>query len=268
MQRKGLPAIIWFVILIATIWAAVVCGVGIWSDHHKKEMAPPSYSEIYSNTDYMATLKVTLQQKLDEGDQPNEDTSLLSGFVTDWENDYGKLVVVTAGHIYKEESGLIIKKIEVCFKNGQGPEELEIARINHDVDTAILVFKNKTFKFTGRLPKRGNSDVMKVGEDVIALGSPYGIPNYFSAGRVGRTDTDVIEILKAGFYTDFRDCPLIAHSAATNPGCSGGPLLNTKGEIVGIHSMLLGSPDGSHPAYAPISISIPINYVILTLHKP
>ncbi len=84
---------------------------------------------------------------------------------------------------------------------------------------------------------------LKVGEWVIAIGSPFGFENTVTAGIVSAKSRDTGELL-----------PLIQTDVAINPGNSGGPLINMRGEVVGINSQIYGSG-----TYMGISFAIPID---------
>ena len=241
----------------------------IWRERENQvSISPPlSYAEIFQNADYLASLQVTAEGPGEDG-ATEKGIFLFSGFINDWDSAYGKYTVMTAGHIDIGIPEVRITKIEVIFKNGQGPEEMEVANIHQGHDAAVLIFKNKKFKFYGQLPKRGNSDLVQVGDPIVALGAPHGIKNYFSFGYIGRNDLDFTELHLAGFHTTHLSCGLFAHSASTNPGCSGGPLFNIRGEIIGVHSMLIGTPDPERSNWSSISIAIPINSAVAVLQKP
>jgi serine protease Do len=97
----------------------------------------------------------------------------------------------------------------------------------------------------------GDSDKVEVGDWVVAIGNPFGLSHTVSAGIVsakGRTREDV-PLDPSGFY-DF-----LQTDASINPGNSGGPLLNLKGEVVGINSAIRGG--GAQG----IGFAIPINMI-------
>ena len=97
----------------------------------------------------------------------------------------------------------------------------------------------------------GNSDALDVGDWVVAIGNPFGLSHTVSAGIIsgkGRTRQDV-ELDSTGYY-DF-----LQTDASINPGNSGGPLLNLRGEVVGINTLIrAGGAQG-------IGFAIPINMV-------
>ncbi len=90
----------------------------------------------------------------------------------------------------------------------------------------------------GRLPPVpfGNSDKLKVGDTVIAIGSPFGFDSSVSAGVVSAVNRDIME-------SPFDD--YIQTDAAINHGNSGGPLFNVQGEVIGMNSVLIAPGTGS-----------------------
>jgi len=90
----------------------------------------------------------------------------------------------------------------------------------------------------------GDPAKLKVGEWVIAIGSPFGLDNTVTAGIVSAKGRDTGDYL-----------PFIQTDAAVNPGNSGGPLINMRGEVVGINSQIFTTSG----AYAGISFAIPID---------
>jgi serine protease Do len=92
--------------------------------------------------------------------------------------------------------------------------------------------------------KIGDVNKLKVGEWVVAIGSPFGLENTVTAGIVSAKQRDTGDLL-----------PLIQTDVAINPGNSGGPLLNMRGEVVGINSQIYSRSGG----FMGISFSIPID---------
>ncbi len=93
----------------------------------------------------------------------------------------------------------------------------------------------------------GDSDDLRIGQWVVAVGNPFGLSNTLTAGIVsatGRANMGIVE------YEDF-----IQTDAAINPGNSGGPLVNIKGEVVGINAAIFTKSGG----YMGIGFSIPVN---------
>jgi len=123
--------------------------------------------------------------------------------------------------------------------------ELKAKLIGADKRTDVAVVK---IEATG-LPyiKVGDVNKLKVGEWVIAIGSPLGLENTVTAGIVSAKARDTGDYLK-----------LIQTDVAINPGNSGGPLINMRGEVVGINSQLVSYSGG----FEGISFAIPIDEAI------
>lgn len=92
--------------------------------------------------------------------------------------------------------------------------------------------------------KIGDSERIRVGEWVVAIGSPFGLDNTVTAGIVSAKSRDTGDYL-----------PLIQTDVAVNPGNSGGPLINMRGEVVGINSQIYSRSGG----YMGISFAVPID---------
>jgi len=92
--------------------------------------------------------------------------------------------------------------------------------------------------------KIGDINRLRVGEWVMAIGSPFGLENTVTAGIVSAKGRDTGELL-----------PFIQTDVAVNPGNSGGPLINVRGEVIGMNSQILSGTGGS----IGISFAIPID---------
>jgi serine protease Do len=92
----------------------------------------------------------------------------------------------------------------------------------------------------------GNPDRIRVGESVLAIGSPYGFENTATSGIVSA---------KSRSLPDDNYVPFIQTDVAVNPGNSGGPLFNARGEVIGINSQIYSQTGG----YQGLSFAIPIN---------
>src|SRR5690606_19524086 len=90
----------------------------------------------------------------------------------------------------------------------------------------------------------GDSSKLRVGEWVVAIGSPFGLNNTVTAGIVSAKSRDTGDYL-----------PFIQTDVAVNPGNSGGPLLNMRGQVVGINSQIYSRTGG----FMGISFAIPID---------
>jgi serine protease Do len=120
--------------------------------------------------------------------------------------------------------------------------EFKAKIIGADKRSDVAVVK---IEATGLPPvKIGDVSRLKVGEWVMAIGSPFGLDNTVTAGIVSAKQRDTGDLL-----------PLIQTDVAINPGNSGGPLLNLRGEVVGINSQIYSRSGG----FMGISFSIPID---------
>ncbi len=135
-------------------------------------------------------------------------------------------------------------KIEIVFKDSDKKYTASIIGSDQDTDIALLKIDSKeTFPFL----TLANSQAVKIGDIVIAIGNPFGLSHTFTTGVVSaKGRTGVI----GNRYENF-----IQTDVAINPGNSGGPLLNLYGEVVGINSAIFSQSGGS----IGIGFSIPIN---------
>jgi S1-C subfamily serine protease len=158
-----------------------------------------------------------------------------SGFVVD---EVG--LILTNYHVI--EGGSIIT---VLFSNGE-TRTAEVLGTDSGNDLALLKADLPPGVSAVRL---GDSDQIQVGETAIALGSPFGLTQTVTQGIISALDRDWSSGNHA-LYTG-----LIQTDAAINPGNSGGPLVNTRGEVIGINSMIESPVSGS----VGIGFAIPIN---------
>jgi len=133
-------------------------------------------------------------------------------------------------------------KIKVTLSDGR---EFDGEVIGSDVTSDMAIVKIKA----DHLPTvtLGNSDELRVGEIVIAIGNPYGLQQTVTMGVVSAKDRSIPTGIEGHIYKDF-----IQTDTAINPGNSGGPLLNTEGEVVGINTAIIPYAQG-------IGFAIPIN---------
>lgn len=155
--------------------------------------------------------------------------SLGSGFIINKDG-----YIVTNNHVIEKAD-----KIRVKLKSGQ---EFDAEIIGRDPNTDIALIKLKSEE---DLPvaKLGDSDALKVGQWVMAIGNPFGLEHTVTAGIVSAKG----RVIGSGPYDDF-----IQTDASINPGNSGGPLINMNGEVVGINTAIVASGQG-------IGFAIPIN---------
>ncbi|MHA6684523.1 DegQ family serine endoprotease [Mesorhizobium sp. A556] len=150
--------------------------------------------------------------------------SLGSGFVVD--ADQG--IVVTNNHVIADADD-----IEVNFSDGV---TLKATLVGTDTKTDIAVLKvdPKGHKLTA--VKFGDSNKMRIGDWVMAVGNPFGLGGSVTLGIVSARNRDI----NSGPYDDF-----IQTDAAINRGNSGGPLFNMDGEVIGINTAIISPSGGS-----------------------
>ncbi len=164
-------------------------------------------------------------------------SSLGSGFVVDPAG-----TVITNNHVIAEAN-----EITVVFNDGT---ELKAEVVGRDAKTDIAVLKVKSDKPL-KAVKFGNSDTIRVGEWVIAIGNPFGFGGSVSAGIVSAKQRNI----RSGPYDSF-----IQTDAAINKGNSGGPLFNMEGDVVGINTAII-SPSGGSIGIGfsiPTSVAVPV----------
>jgi len=164
--------------------------------------------------------------------RPQKITSLGSGFIIDASG-----LVVTNNHVIADAD-----EITVTLQDSQA-FKAELVGTDAKGDVALLRIKaSKPLPFVSF----GNSDQMRVGDWVLAIGNPLGLGGTVTAGIVSARSRNI----NAGPYDDF-----IQTDAAINKGNSGGPLFNTKGEVIGINTAIYSQSGGS----IGIGFAIPAN---------
>ncbi len=170
----------------------------------------------------------------DRGAPPDEDTprGVGSGFILSTDG-----FVMTNAHVVEGADEVIVTLTD--------KREFKARLIGADKRTDVAVVKIEA----SGLPavKIGDANRMRVGEWVMAIGSPFGLENTVTAGIVSAKQRDTGDYL-----------PFIQTDVAINPGNSGGPLINMRGEVVGINSQIYSRSGG----FQGISFAIPIDEAI------
>lgn len=149
------------------------------------------------------------------------DRDVGSGFIID-----AKGLIVTNYHVVKDFEK---KKIEVTLNNGRKYTG-EIVGFTPGTDLALIKINGKNLHPV----VFGDNTSVKTGDWVVAIGNPYGHGQTISTGVIsftGKTDSDKIPTILT--YEDF-----IQTDATINPGCSGGPLVNIRGDVIGINAAI------------------------------
>ncbi|MEL6902055.1 MAG: HhoA/HhoB/HtrA family serine endopeptidase [Cyanobacteria bacterium J06606_4] len=155
-----------------------------------------------------------------------------SGFIL---NENG--TILTNAHVVEGAD-----QVTVTFKDGR---EMRGEVIGEDPLTDLAVIKVEA----SSLPTVtiGNSDALRPGEWAIAIGNPLGLDNTVTAGIISATGRTSAQIRVSDKRVQF-----IQTDAAINPGNSGGPLLNERGEVIGVNTAIIGNAQG-------LGFAIPIN---------
>jgi len=156
-------------------------------------------------------------------------SSLGSGFIISKNGD-----ILTNNHVVDGAD-----EIEVTLSDGR-TFKASISGRDPKLDLALLHIEDDADLPVARL---GNSDNLKTGEWVMAIGNPFGLEQTVTVGIVSAKG----RVIGAGPYDDF-----IQTDASINPGNSGGPLFNTAGEVIGINTAIIARGQG-------IGFAIPIN---------
>ena len=164
-----------------------------------------------------------------------------SGFFIDKEG-----YILTNNHVIDGADEII-----VLIRDGNnGEKEYDAKLVGADSKTDIalikLVLKDGSKKSFPTL-SLGNSDNLEVGEWVVAIGNPFGLSHTVTVGVVSAKERNI----GSGPYDEF-----IQTDASINPGNSGGPLMNIKGEVIGINTAIISGNTGGNVG---IGFAIPIN---------
>ncbi|MCM1004542.1 MAG: trypsin-like peptidase domain-containing protein [Candidatus Gastranaerophilales bacterium] len=144
-------------------------------------------------------------------------------------------IILTSAHVLESNS------VIVTMSNGQNYNAKVLKKLGENKDIALLKINVARDLKTVKL---GDSEKIKVGQKVLAIGNPFGFNGTLTQGIISRID-----------YSKNR----IQTDAAINPGSSGGPLLNKRGEIIGINQAIY-NPDNNISNIG-IGFAIPINAV-------
>src|SRR5437660_7478431 len=157
--------------------------------------------------------------------------------------------IITNSHVVTDREGNQVDQIEVQLSDGQ-TKKARLVGADSEVDLAVLKIDDPGVKPL----KLADSDTVQPGDFVLAIGNPFGFEETVtdgiisSKGRPNRTD----------FFGD-----LLQTNAAINPGNSGGPLINLRGEVIGINTAIASTTGGSQG----IGFAIPSNTVRTALES-
>ncbi|MHA4867325.1 DegQ family serine endoprotease [Duganella sp. PWIR1] len=144
-------------------------------------------------------------------------------------------IILTNAHVVRDASEVVVKLTD------RREFRAKVLGSDPQSDVAVLKIDAKNLPV---VPLASNND-LKVGEWVLAIGSPFGLDNTVTAGVVSAKGRSLPD----------GNVPFIQTDVAVNPGNSGGPLFNTRGEVVGINSQIYSQTGG----YQGLSFAIPID---------
>jgi serine protease Do len=161
----------------------------------------------------------------------------------------GNVYVITNNHVIDGATN-----VTVTFVNG---EEVDAIVVGSDKFTDLALLKVPV-DFTVKTFDLGDSSLVKVGETVLAIGSPLGFEfsGSVTMGIISGTDR-IVPVDIDGDGTDDWDSIVLQTDAAINPGNSGGPLINMAGELIGITSMKIADSSVEGMGFA-----IPVNEIV------
>ena len=145
-------------------------------------------------------------------------------------------LILTNAHVVQDAKEVTVKLTD------RREYQAKVLGADPQTDVAVLKIEAKNLPVV----KTGDVNQLQVGEWVLAIGSPYGLENTATAGIVSA---------KGRSLPDDTSVPFIQTDVAVNPGNSGGPLFNDRGEVVGINSQIYSRTGG----FQGLSFSIPID---------
>ncbi|HVX60428.1 MAG TPA: Do family serine endopeptidase [Pirellulales bacterium] len=156
----------------------------------------------------------------------------------------GSGVIIDKSGIILTNNHVVDGAGEVSVKLSDG-REFKASDIKTDPETDLAVLR---IQGAGSLPfaRLGDSEKMQLGDWVIAVGNPFGLNSTVSAGIISGTGRELASSRRGSY---------IQTDAAINPGNSGGPLLNLRGEVIGINTAIASNSGG----YQGIGFAIPSN---------
>ncbi len=167
-------------------------------------------------------------------------TATGSGFLIDEEGH-----IVTNAHVVDGAT-------EVSVKFGDG-DEVEAKVLGADDSTDLAVLEVDASKIDATPLRVGDSDRVKVGDGVIAIGNPYGLDRTVTSGIISALQRQI------SAPNGFTISDVLQTDAAINPGNSGGPLLNREGEVIGVNSQI--ATGGTSTGNVGIGFAVPSNTV-------
>jgi S1-C subfamily serine protease len=174
---------------------------------------------------------------------PQNNVALGSGFVYDQEGR-----IITNHHVVSD-----VEQVDVRFVDGDTYTAKVVGKDPYS-DIGILQITDPEFFKKGVAPlKIANSSEVQVGEQIIAIGNPFGLSGTLTTGVISQ-----IGRLLPNDVTGYSIANTIQTDAAINPGNSGGPLLNMKGQVVGMNTAIFSNTG----VYSGVGFAVPSNMLL------
>lgn len=174
---------------------------------------------------------------------PQNNIALGSGFVYDREGR-----IITNYHVVSD-----VKEVDVTFVDGDTYTANVVGKDPYS-DIGILQITDPEFFKKGVEPLRiANSSEIQVGEQIIAIGNPFGLSGTLTTGVISQ-----IGRLLPNDVTGYSIANTIQTDAAINPGNSGGPLLNMRGEVIGMNTAIFSNTG----VYSGVGFAVPSNMLL------
>ncbi len=173
---------------------------------------------------------------------PERSRSLGSGFI--FLRKGNEYYILTNNHVVKDADKIVVKLHDESEFKG---DEVEVVGTDPRTDLAVLKIRSDHELPVAPL---GDSDSIQVGDWAIAIGNPFGLERTVTVGVISATGRSGLALPEGPSYQDF-----IQTDAAINPGNSGGPLVNIRGQVIGVNTAI-STPSGGNVG---IGFAIPIN---------
>lgn len=187
------------------------------------------------------------------GDPQQGAQSLGTGFVASKDGD-----ILTNAHVLLDEQGQTASTVTVVFNTpGEEGDEFEADLVGVDGDSDVAVLRVDPDEAPVEPLTLGDSSKVIVGEQVVAIGNPLGYDFSITSGIVSAIERSIEApthaVIPNAIQTD----------AAINPGNSGGPLINARGEVIGINEQIATQSGGNEG----LGFAVPINTAIRVMEQ-
>ena len=262
-MKRFSPWLLLFTLLLLTGLACQFSPGSIFSSRQTAPspvivITPPSSQAIPdkpADLEYQDTLLTTIYAHVNPGIVSiqvlsQSGGSLGSGFVFDKQGH-----IITNYHVIEGAEDL-----EVDFSSGLKVRGTVIAK---DTDSDLAVIAVKVPEAALFPLEMGDSDQIKVGQSVVAVGDPFGLTGTMTTGIVSAKGRTLTSIRQTSDGIPFSAGGLIQTDAAINPGNSGGPLLDLKGRVIGVNRAIrtTSTTESGDPTNSGVGFAIPVNIV-------